>query len=132
MRGYTVALVYFNPQFFYTAFLTNVTYGKFSNEIFFFPRYLLCFVFIPRVTCVCRWTLAVLWTLSALLLLLFHRRNTLALTPTELLIQHISMELGTLTEHSSALKAFPVMILFIIYDPACLELSATQKYSVNI
>lgn len=42
------------------------------------------------------------------------------------------MELGTLTEHSPAIKAFLVMIIFIVYDPACLELSATQKYSVNV
>lgn len=42
------------------------------------------------------------------------------------------MELGTLTEHFPAVKAFPVMIIFIIYDPACLELSATQKYSVKL
>lgn len=78
-------------------------------------------------------TLAVLWTLTALLLLVFHRHNTWKLTPfLQLLIQLIQMELGTLTEHSPAIKAFLVMIIFIIYDPACLELSATQKYSVNV
>lgn len=37
-----------------------------------------------------------------------------------------------LTERSPAVKAFPVMIIFIIYNPACLELSATHKYSANV
>lgn len=35
------------------------------------------------------------------------------------------------TPRSPAIKVFLVMIVFIINDPACLNLSASQKYSVN-
>lgn len=33
--------------------------------------------------------------------------------------------------HTQRFPATPVMIIFIIYDPACLNLSASQKFSVN-